>query len=584
MPTSSALPAERPSAAVRIIIASVILSAGLLLVGWFDYTSTRGELLTLLVDQAASLRQAVAAATSAGEAASAQAQTALTARLLDNARLLNALDARGGLSQALLDEVARANGLFHVTVFSASGQPELTSGTGAPPAGARRGGGVGISALADRLLGGTESEAVSDVHGSRWDRSWRLSAGVRRGRGGAIVLAVDASEIAELSRLASVDHLLEDITARVPEIAYVVLEDGASRVAYGPLAARATATPAPAGRTFDAVPIPQALAGLTASARVVDAIPVLEFSGPVDASRTGSPILHLGVNLEGLRRAERRTLTRLSLSLAAALALGIVMFAFVVLRQEFGVLSEQHARAQEALRRRDRLAAMGELASTVAHEVRNPLNAIGMTAQRLRREFMGERAVGPQDQAELGELLDVLSGETQRIDRIVQQFLDYARPPTLTPRRASLREMLTEATGSLRAKAAARGVAIDTELTGVGEATFDPEQLKQAVDNLLRNAIDASPEGGHVILRARRAASAHVIEVEDQGSGIAPEHLPKIFDLYFTTKAGGTGVGLAVTHQIVDAHHGSIDVDSSPERGTRMIVSLPLQPEDTRRV
>jgi signal transduction histidine kinase len=608
---------EGHRASVRITIASLVLSAGLLLVGWFDYTSTRGELLTLLVDQAASLRQAVAAAASAGEAASAQTQATLTARLLDNARLLNALDVRGGLSQAFLDEVARTNRLFRITVFSASGQRELSSGMGGPPPGAGRGfglgpgggaglgpgggrggsgqgagagfgpgsgGGAGLSALADRLLSGTATEAVSDVHGSRWDRGWRLSAGVRRARGGAIVLNVDASELAELSRQASMDHLLEDIAARAPEIAYVVLEDGASRIAYGPLATPATATPAPAGRAFETVPIPQALSGLAARELAIDAIPVLEFSGPVDATRTGSPVLRLGLNLDGLRRAERRTLTRLTLSLLAALALGVVMFAFVVLRQQFGVLTEKHARAEEALRRRDRLAAMGELASTVAHEVRNPLNAIGMTAQRLRREFVGEDlAARPQDQAELRELLDVLSGETQRINRIVQQFLDYARPPRLNPRQGSLRDMLADAAESLRAKAAARRVSLDTDVTGVGEALFDPDQLKQAVDNLLRNAIDASPEGGRVTLRARATTSGHVIVVEDEGPGIPPEQLPKIFDLYFTTKADGTGVGLAVTHQIVDAHHGSIEVDSLPGKGTRMIVSLPLRQEGPSR-
>jgi signal transduction histidine kinase len=627
---------EGHRAFVRITIASLVLSAGLLLVGWFDYTSTRGELLTLLVDQAASLRQAVAAAASAGEAASAQTQATLTARLLDNARLLNALDTRGGLSQTFLNEVARTNRLFRVTVFSASGQRELSSGIGGPPPGAGRGvgpgpgggaglgpnigrggqrqgagagfgpgsgggrgapgqgagagpgpgggGGAGIGALADRLLSGTVAEAVSDVHGSRWDRGWRLSAGVRRARGGAIVLNVDASELAELSRQASMDHLLEDIAARAPEIAYVVLEDGASRIAYGPLATPATATPAPAGRAFETVPIPQALSGLAARELAIDAIPVLEFSGPVDAALTGSPVLRLGLNLEGLRRAERRTLTRLTLSLLAALALGVVMFAFVVLRQQFGVLTEKHARAEEALRRRDRLAAMGELASTVAHEVRNPLNAIGMTAQRLRHEFVGEgRAPQPQDQAELQELLDVLSGETQRINRIVQQFLDYARPPRLNPRQGSLRDMLADAAESLRAKAAARRVSLDTDLTGVAEALFDPDQLKQAVDNLLRNAIDASPEGGRVTLRARVTTSGHVIVVEDDGPGIPPEQLPKIFDLYFTTKADGTGVGLAVTHQIVDAHHGSIEVDSLPGKGTRMIVSLPLRQEEPSR-
>jgi signal transduction histidine kinase len=251
-----------------------------------------------------------------------------------------------------------------------------------------------------------------------------------------------------------------------------------------------------------------------------------------------------------------------------------------VLRQQFGILSEKHARAEEALRRRDRLAAMGELASTVAHEVRNPLNAIGMTAQRLRREFLdGGRATSAPDEAELTELLDVLGGETQRINRIVQQFLDYARPPRLSLRRASLRDLLEAAAAALRAKAATRRVAIESDLAGAGDAVIDPDQLKQAIDNLLRNAIEASPDGGRVHLEARRDASGYIITVADEGPGIPADIVPKIFDLYFTTKADGTGVGLAVTHQIVEAHRGRIDVDSSPGSGTRMSIRIPADQE-----
>jgi signal transduction histidine kinase len=614
---------KKRHASVRIAVASLVLTAGLLVVGWYDYTSTRNELLTLLVDQAASMRQAVAAAASLGEAASAQTRSAMSARLLDNARLLRMLDARGGLTQAQLDEVARVNRLFRVTVLSATGDRQLSSGTGGPPPGAGRGFGAGagggpgggfgpgagagggfgrgpgggrsgrgsgaepgagpgspetMSALAERLLSGGEAEAVSEVHGSRWDRGWRLSAGVRRAKGGAILLNVDAGEIAETTRRASLDHLLEDIAARAPEIAYVVLEDGADRIAYGPLAAAAAEAPAPAGTTFRSVPIPRALEGLAAGEVEVGSTPVLEFAGPVDPARADSPTLRLGLNLDGLRRAERRTLTRLTLSLAAALALGIVMIAFVVLRQQFGALSEKHARAEAALRRRDRLAAMGELASTVAHEVRNPLNAIGMTAQRLRREFLNSnRSAAEPDASELKDLLDVLGGETRRIDRIVQQFLDYARPPRLSLRQASLRDMLEAAAESLRATAATRQITIHTDLAGAGEAVFDPDQLKQAVDNLLRNAIDATSDGGRVRLEARRDAADHVIEVIDEGPGIPADIVPKIFDLYFTTKADGTGVGLAVTHQIVEAHRGRIDVESSPGAGTRMAFRIPAE-------
>jgi len=610
------------SAAFRITMASLILSAGLVLVGWYDYQSTRRELLTLLVDQAASLRQTVAAAARSGEAASTQVQTVLRARLLDNARLLRELDTRHGLSQALLDDIVRTNQLFRVTVFGPDGQREFTSGSGGPPPGAGRGfgpgpvggggqgqgfgqgrgrgpgggrgageglgqgagGGAGIGTLADRLLHGSEAEAVSDMHGSRWGTGWRLAAGVRRGNGGAIVLNVDAGDIADLSRQASIEHLLDEIATRAPEIAYVLLEDGSNRLAFGPMAGDAAAVPAPTESSFSAVALPAALDGVLANELTIGRVPVLEFGGTVDASRAGSPVLRLGLTLDGLRTAERRTLTRLVLSLLGALALGIVTIAFVVLRQRFGVLSEKHAIAEAALRRRDRLAAMGELASTVAHEVRNPLNAIGMSVQRLRREFVD--ANKPADGAgasEQRELLDVLSGETQRINRIVQQFLDYARPPRLAARRTDLGGLVADIAASLRASAEARGVSIADDAARAGEGVVDPDQLRQAIDNLVRNAIDASPPGARVSVRARRAGAGHVIEIEDRGPGIPADILPKIFDLYFTTKPDGTGVGLAVTHQIVEAHGGTIEVDSAEGRGTRMIVSIPDRQEEQAR-
>jgi two-component system sensor histidine kinase HydH len=261
-----------------------------------------------------------------------------------------------------------------------------------------------------------------------------------------------------------------------------------------------------------------------------------------------------------------------------------VAFAFGLagLRRRYGVLSEKHARAEAALRRRDRLAAMGELASTVAHEVRNPLNAASMTAQRLRREFLGSVPGGGPERAELEELLSVMTSETQRIDRIVQQFLEYARPPRLAREAVDLGALLREVGERASSLAESRGVHLDVDASGPGSARVDPAQLRQALDNLIRNAVDATPAGGRVSLAARREGAGHAIEVRDTGAGIAPDELPRIFDLYYTTKPDGTGVGLAVTQQIVTAHGGTIEVDSRPGAGTAMTVHLPWGEDEAR--
>jgi signal transduction histidine kinase len=267
---------------------------------------------------------------------------------------------------------------------------------------------------------------------------------------------------------------------------------------------------------------------------------------------------------------------RLAVSLAAALLLSLLALGTVWLRQAYSALSEKHALAEAALRRRDRLSAMGELASTVAHEVRNPLNAIAMSAQRLRREFLASVPDGrAEDRAELAQLLGVVEGETRRINDVVQQFLDYARPPKLAPRETDLAGGVRDVVDAARAMAEARGVSLAFDSTGGGLAFADATQLRHAVENLVRNAIEATPAGGSVTVSVVTGGKGHSIEVRDTGGGIAAEDLPRVFDLYFTTKADGTGVGLAVTQQIVGAHGGTIEVESVPGRGTRMTIRLP---------
>jgi signal transduction histidine kinase len=135
--------------------------------------------------------------------------------------------------------------------------------------------------------------------------------------------------------------------------------------------------------------------------------------------------------------------------------------------------------------------------------------------------------------------------------------------------------LVDDVAGRARSRAESRGVRLEVEAGAPGTALVDPAQLRQALDNLVRNAVEATPEGGRVTLAARRESGGHAVEVRDTGRGIEPDHLPRIFDLYFTTKADGTGVGLAVTQQIVTAHGGTIEVDSRPGAGTTMTVHLP---------
>ena len=222
------------------------------------------------------------------------------------------------------------------------------------------------------------------------------------------------------------------------------------------------------------------------------------------------------------------------------------------------------------LRRRDRLASMGVLASGVAHEVRNPLNAISVIVQRLAREFE-PRA----DQEEYGQLIGVVRDEVERVNRIVKQFLSLARPPQLQVDDVDLESLLQRSVRVITSRAAAKGLTVESDFAGIGRIEADAEQLEQVLLNLLSNAVEATADG-EIGLSARAVGDDGVeIVVEDTGAGIPAAQLERIFDLYFTTKAEGTGLGLSLVHRIVSEHEGRINVESEAGAGTIFTLFLP---------
>jgi signal transduction histidine kinase len=554
----------------RVLFSSALLALGLVLVVWAGNRATRRELLALLRDQAVSLRQTLAAAARSNYEASKQAAGELEVRMLENAHMMAELDRLDLLNENLLDEIAERNRLFRVTIYGPDRQETYASGGNR---GSRRGFGPGFAtgyggSLLDRLYANDNVQEVTDIHVSRWG-DWRGFAAVRREAGGAIVLNVDASQIQRLERQSSLNYLLEDITENAGEVAYVVFEQDALHIAHGVIPNDLDIQSAQGA----------AIAGGEVSLQEreieADGHSVLEFSGPIVLDDETSAFLSLGIRLGGVRRAEQRMLWQLSLSLAASLALAFLGIGTVWLQRKYSLLSERHDRAREALRRKDRLAAMGELSSTVAHEIRNPLNAIAMSVTRLRREFLDTVPVSGDDREEAEELLGVLEVESRRVNDRIQQFLDFARPPRLVPRPTNLGELTRSVEESIRATGAAKGVEVTSDSSGAGKANVDPEQFRQVLENLARNAVEATPEGGRVCIVARRRGKLHEIDVTDTGKGIEPDDLPRLFDLYFTTKTEGTGVGLAVAQQVVTAHGGTIEVESTPGQGTKMTIKLP---------
>ncbi len=227
--------------------------------------------------------------------------------------------------------------------------------------------------------------------------------------------------------------------------------------------------------------------------------------------------------------------------------------------------------AQEKLLRQERLAALGELSAVVAHEVRNPLGVIFNSLGSLRR------LVKPEGDALT--LFDIVGEEADRLNRIVGDLLDFARPapPQLRPER--LDRLASEAVAAALAQQPT-SVEVTWELdAALPLVILDGRQARQALVNVAVNAVQAMPRGGRLTVRARLEGTAAVVELEDTGAGIPDDLRERIYEPFFTTKATGSGLGLAVVKRIMDAHGGVIGVRSRPGQGTVFSLRFPVSPE-----
>jgi two-component system, NtrC family, sensor histidine kinase HydH len=239
-------------------------------------------------------------------------------------------------------------------------------------------------------------------------------------------------------------------------------------------------------------------------------------------------------------------------------------------------MTKTHALEKEMLRR-EKMTAMGELASGVAHEIRNPLNAIAMIAQRFLIEFTPRKAV-----KEYRMLAGVLQSEARRMNGIVQQFLHFARPPGLRVDTVAMQPFLAHLSSLFGPQAGEKGIAFTETSACPEEWAFDQEQMTQALLNLLQNALDATERGGKIELAVAEKGTDLTFSIIDTGAGIPEDEREKIFNLYFTTKQHGTGLGLPFVHQIVAQHNGTLEMTSEVGKGTTFIITVPSVQERPR--
>jgi signal transduction histidine kinase len=244
----------------------------------------------------------------------------------------------------------------------------------------------------------------------------------------------------------------------------------------------------------------------------------------------------------------------------------------------FGVLvairdAETRRQIRSQLDISTRLSAISRLTGGVAHEIKNPLNAMALHLEVLKNKLQ-------QDGAQHSEI-EVIGREISRLDRVVKTFLDFTRPVDPAMRTLNLSEIVRQVASLVQPEADRRGIQVSVEVSDPHIAIQgDEDLLKQAILNVVNNGIEAMERDGRLLIRLERAGDEAMLSIADSGPGIPPEVRDKIFNLYFTTKSGGSGIGLAMTFRVVQLHNASIDFESSPEQGTVFRLRFPATSEE----
>jgi signal transduction histidine kinase len=251
-----------------------------------------------------------------------------------------------------------------------------------------------------------------------------------------------------------------------------------------------------------------------------------------------------------------------------------------MLAGRFNEMAEKLTQFQEKLKRTERLETLSKMASVLSHEIKNPLNAMVVNMQVMEREFnRSEPKI-----SKLRHYLGVVAGEIQRVDDLVNNFLMVARPPKLDRRPENMDKVLDEIIISQQAEALQSGVRIKRRYQGADVSLLvDVTKIKQVFLNILLNAIQAMPGGGNLTIELEVIRSEIkgiyktwiVTRFKDDGKGMKKEHIANIFDFYYSTKPGGSGLGLSIAQQIVEEHGGRIEVESEEGKGSVFSVFLP---------
>jgi signal transduction histidine kinase len=540
-----------------VLLTGLVAVAALAWESWVDVRSGTLTAERLMHAQARSIADLVGEVGTHGFENYRRWEDEVAARLFDNARWVAHRESVRPWTDRELESFASDHHLGRINLFDAAGnkiassriEPEESVNPRHDPR----------DFIAPILRGETRELRIG-FKPARFQGGLRYSVAVARAGGGAVVVNVFADSMRTSLDNVRPAHLIRALGS-ASGVRYVAMQAGDSLIAS----------------TADSIGVhslPPLESGVTETSREITtgAGRVYEVTRALVLPEIGPVMLRIGLDPAPLVKARadvlRRAIVR-ALMLAAAFALSVTL---LLAWQRQRVLAEEVARVRADLERRSveaqrsaRLAAMGELAAHVAHEIRNPLNTIHLTAQEMVRDGGTDLRARAED----------LRSESRRIEAIVQQFLDLTKPRVPQPREIDLGERVRAVTHAAEPAFRVAGVRLSVATEPVRLA-LDPHFVEEIVDNLLRNAREASPPGAEVSVAVQRTDGEARIVVEDEGPGVPEDLRERIFDLYYTSKPRGSGLGLGIVSTLAAAMGGGVEVRGREGRGATFTVHFPI--------
>jgi signal transduction histidine kinase len=493
-------------------------------------------------------------------------------RLLDNAYMIDRIMALSDEDPFILKQLVRDTNLFRVIITDAFGRPVLDSLPPFPSPGSSVPGlpidPVQIVTMFNTVLSGQKKQLLvgsEPRNPIQEDLLWVAVA--RRTVPGAIIIHVQADYLHRFRSEIGLSKIIKEIGAK-PGIEYLIYEDPFNRI----IAQKGeSGPPALTQPLYNYLKLQESRSTQISLSKTGEK--VMEIRHPFLFRGKKIGLMRVGLSLSKLKEAERTMSSQALWFGGLLIGLGIIGILLIFFHQ-YRQYWQQKVREEE-IQRADKLISIGKLAAGVAHEIRNPLNAISMAIQRLQHEFL---PTTEEDQKKFLQFSSVIREEIKRVDKIITEFLNFTKKFHPVKSSVSLNKLIDDLVLFLGAEADRNKVVIEKIYNKNGIKVWcDPDQIKQCLINIIRNAIQAMPNGGKIIISLQFSKNEAILSIKDTGPGLSNSQKNKIFEFYYTDKEGGIGLGLPISQKIIEDHCGRIEVDSEIGKGTQFTLYLPYK-------